>query len=360
MRIPELKTAIADAFDANLVPFAWGPPGIGKSQAVKQIADARGAAFLDVRLSMFDPVDLRGLPSILNGETVWNRPAIWPRETGRETVLFFDEFDRAPGSVVNAALQIVLDRRIGEHALPDSVRIVAAGNGATDKGTNRLPGAAANRFAHLFAEYDASATRDHFTAIGAPAEIVAFLHLRPMLGHIDALRAHAATQTADASLKAIAAGLGKDAQAWPSPRAWESVGAIMRLPESGAPNRIAGVAHSFSMTRRALIAGLIGEHVANEFFAFLAIYGRAPSIASILANPSGAPVIDDLGISYAVSTALGRAATRANLASVKTYLDRLPREFGIIGMLDAVKRDASLIDTAAYGAWAIANQDVAI
>jgi hypothetical protein len=345
MRIPELKTAIADAFDANLVPFAWGPPGIGKSQAVKQIADARGAAFLDIRLSMFDPVDLRGLPSILNGETVWNRPAIWPRETGRETVLFFDEFDRAPGSVVNAALQIVLDRRIGEHALPDSVRIVAAGNGATDKGTNRLPGAAANRFLHLSAEYDASATRDHFNAIGVAPEIAAFLHLRPMLGHIDALRAHAATQAADASLKAIAAGLGKDSQAWPSPRAWECVSSVMTLP---------------SDRRAPLVAGLVGAPVASEFAAFLAIYGRAPSIASILANPSGAPVVDEIGIHYAVSTALGRAATRANLASVKTYLDRLPREFGIIGMLDAVKRDASLKETVSYGAWAIANQDVAI
>lgn len=337
MRIPEIKTAVADLLDANVPAFIWGEPGIGKSQGVAQVAADRGAAFVDIRLSMFDPVDLRGLPTIQGAETVWNRPAIWPTDSGKETVLFLDEMDRAPPAVLNAALQIVLDRRIGEHVLPASVRIVAAGNGTTDKGTNRLPGAAANRFAHLFATYDAAATREHFSTIGVAPEIVAFLHLRPSLGHISAMRADRASQS-------TVAAMGTNPLAWPSPRQWEEVSGLMVLPaERRAP----------------LIAGLLGEAVAGEFAAFLGLYGRLPSIPAILADPIGTPMhADEPSLHYAVATALARAATRINFDKVQTYLSRLPRDFAVMGTVEAVKRDATLKETAAFVAWAARNQDV--
>ena len=47
----------------------WGPPGIGKSQLVKQLAHKLGKAtnkqvnVTDVRLILFNPVDLRGIPT---------------------------------------------------------------------------------------------------------------------------------------------------------------------------------------------------------------------------------------------------------------------------------------------------------
>ncbi len=248
LTIPEIKIAIDDCWNVGargLVPFVWGPVGIGKSESVEQQAAFRQgniatvsmsklkdgasamAAFRDIRLSMFDPVDLRGLPSIDAGVTVWNRPAIWPTDATRETVIFFDEFDRAPLSVVNAALQIVLNRRIGEHVLPDSVRIVAAGNGATDRGTNKLPGASANRFLHLYAAYDPAATRDHFRAGTVDPVIAAFLHLRPALGHIDAMRADAAT---NAVTKRAVEAIQAQGHAFPTPRAWESVSGLIGLP----------------------------------------------------------------------------------------------------------------------------------
>jgi MoxR-like ATPase len=49
----------------------WGPPGIGKSSIVQQIADESDRQFIDVRLSQLAPTDLRGLPVPKEGITHW-------------------------------------------------------------------------------------------------------------------------------------------------------------------------------------------------------------------------------------------------------------------------------------------------
>ena len=47
----------------------WGAPGVGKSQGVRQIAQLLGektgkkVVVTDVRLLLFNPVDLRGIPT---------------------------------------------------------------------------------------------------------------------------------------------------------------------------------------------------------------------------------------------------------------------------------------------------------
>ena len=40
----------------------WGPPGVGKSSIVRQIAAESGWGFLDLRLLLLNPIDLRGIP----------------------------------------------------------------------------------------------------------------------------------------------------------------------------------------------------------------------------------------------------------------------------------------------------------
>ena len=44
--------------------FLWGPPGIGKSALVKQLAEEKGRPLVDLRLPLMDPVNLRGLPMV--------------------------------------------------------------------------------------------------------------------------------------------------------------------------------------------------------------------------------------------------------------------------------------------------------
>ena len=79
----------------------WGPPGVGKSDMVRQTGQRHDCPVIDVRLSQMEPSDLRGIP-FRNGEFVeWAAPAILPNALrhGDTGILFLDEITSAPPSV---------------------------------------------------------------------------------------------------------------------------------------------------------------------------------------------------------------------------------------------------------------------
>ena len=63
----------------------WGPPGVGKSQGVRAIGESiekntgKKVVITDVRLLLFNPVDLRGIPTSNEDKTlaVWLKPKIF-------------------------------------------------------------------------------------------------------------------------------------------------------------------------------------------------------------------------------------------------------------------------------------------
>ena len=56
------KKAIGKAIQKRRPVFLWGPPGIGKSDIVKQIGDATNRQVIDVRLALWEPTDIKGIP----------------------------------------------------------------------------------------------------------------------------------------------------------------------------------------------------------------------------------------------------------------------------------------------------------
>ena len=84
----------------------WGPPGIGKSQGVREIAGniqaktGKKVSITDVRLLLFNPVDLRGIPTTNADKTlsVWLKPQIFQMDESEDVIniLFLDEITAAP------------------------------------------------------------------------------------------------------------------------------------------------------------------------------------------------------------------------------------------------------------------------
>jgi hypothetical protein len=150
------QAAIAHAFDVGRPVFLWGPPGIGKSELVAGIAEERNAKLIDIRLSLWDPTDIKGLP-YFNSTThtmEWAPPVELPtKEDGEEypcIVLLLDEMNSAAPAVQAAAYQLILNRRVGAYQLPDNVVLIAAGNRESDRGvTYKMPAPLANRFIHI-------------------------------------------------------------------------------------------------------------------------------------------------------------------------------------------------------------------
>ncbi len=61
----QAKKALRKAFNKKRPVFLWGPPGIGKSEIVVEIANEWGNTLvIDLRMAQMEPTDSRGIPVV--------------------------------------------------------------------------------------------------------------------------------------------------------------------------------------------------------------------------------------------------------------------------------------------------------
>src|SRR5690349_9661504 len=173
---PADLTTFLDTLVSNQVKLStmiWGPPGIGKSSIVAQVAAAHGLACIDLRLSQLAPTDLRGLPVAKAGRSRWYPPEFLPSEGAG--VLFLDEINLAPPTMQGMAQQLILDRRVGSYAVPPGWFIWAAGNRDEDRAAVfEMPAPLANRFLHVDVAPDFENFKSYAMATNVHEQIVAF------------------------------------------------------------------------------------------------------------------------------------------------------------------------------------------
>ena len=287
----------------------WGAPGVGKSQGVRQIAEVivektgKAVTITDVRLLLFNPVDLRGIPTANADKTlaVWLKPRIFQMDDSPEVVniLFLDEISAAPQSVQAAAYQITLDRTVGEHRLPDNCIVIAAGNRVTDRSVAfAMPKALANRLCHIEIVGDSASWRRWAVDAGINRIVLGFLEKNPSM----LMRFEPA----------------EDALSFPTPRSWEMVSNILNLVSEDV-----GEVYP-------LIVGCIGEEAAFELRSFSEIYGRIPPMEDIFAGKElGIPVRPEalLALSSQFAPYAKRHPTAEGVDNAVQYATRLPTEF---------------------------------
>lgn len=127
--------AVVDAaMRANIPTLLWGGPGIGKTAAIAAAAHERGAHLETVIASIREPSDFGGLPIVTNdGPTpgAYLAPPRWARDIvdrDQPTWVFLDELSTAAPATQAALLRVVCESVVGELALPDTTRFVAAAN----------------------------------------------------------------------------------------------------------------------------------------------------------------------------------------------------------------------------------------
>lgn len=330
---------------AGIPTMIWGPPAIGKSSMVNQTIDELG--YFNAKLPRaieLDPVDLKGVPEILDGRTRFAPPYFLPGANDRPTAMFFDELNAGTRAVQSALLGLFLERRLGEFTLDAKHMIVAAGNRDSDGAhTEKLITPMKSRMGHINMKPDL----EDWTRIalgGKPAvstvapsvpfapipwsgiyqpEVVAFCRFRRNLFYA----------------------FDKDSQTYPSPRTWEFVSRVL---EQGLPPRL----------ERQAIAGLVGHAAAVEFCAFLGVWRELPDSDETLRDPTGAPIPVHPSVMFAHLSALARAVTVATADNLFAYASRLSDSFSVVLVRDAIARCPAIQNGTGFIHWARDHTEV--
>ena len=306
--------------------FLWGAPGVGKSDLIAKVASDCNLQLRDVRLSLLDPVDLKGFPTINKAKTqmTWLPADFLPTEG--KGLLFLDEMNAAPQSVQAAAYQLVLNRKLGDYTLPDGWSVVAAGNRTSDRSVvHAMPAALANRFIHLDYDVNVDDWNEWAMEKGIHTDLRAFIRFRPNLLH-----------SFDAAT---------NPRAFPSPRSWEFVNDVYKD-------------HLSQEIEFELIKGTVGEGASAEFSGFVRLIKDLPTVDSVLLDPKKTRLPESPAAQYALAPALDAKATTGNFARIMEYIERMPTEFQVLFMRSALRRDERLTGTKTFADWGIKNEGV--
>lgn len=312
------------------------PPGGGKTAVAKAaqagiIAGSTGAPIPPERRlitwpSIMDTCDYLGMPDLSGDSTRWVPPAQLyqiRKGTGPATIIL-DELTDASVQVQNVLCSLILERRVGDLELTDELYIICTGNRTEDKsGANRLTTKLGNRLRILHFDTNLDDWVEGFAIPeGLPVDLIQFLRYKPNLLH----------------------DFNPNTPTNPTPRSWAKVATV---PESLDPE-----------CYLANVAGEVGEGPAAEYVGFKRIYQNLPDLDVVLKDPAKAPVSKDPAVMYAIAGALAAKSTPTNFERVLQYMDRLPAEFSVLCVKDAIVREKKLRTTAPFRAWTMKHSDV--
>jgi len=276
--VPQMAAMVKRQFQHNPARplFFWGPPGVGKTMTIKQVAADLGVGFKETRIATMVPSDLRGVPvpDMQRKVTEWFTGEFLPdpKVDGPAGILLLDEYPQAPPVMQGLAQRIVLERRMGErYKLPDGWMVVALGNRREDRASvYEMPAQTQNRFKHFLVMPDVDSFTEYAVRNDFHPHIIAFLNTNAEF--LFQFEANASSKPA-----------------WPSPRSWEAANEDYSLTED--PNDL---------------EQSVGARAKDQFLAFYEVALMLPDQNLILEG-----LADDLTLpaarnsKYALVVALG-------------------------------------------------------
>lgn len=311
-QLPALISAVAEANkgkpeERQRVLFIASAPGIGKSSIIKAWAEQNKRSFHDIRLAYAAPTDVRGFPVVKDGFMAFAPSSEYP--SAPDSVLFLDEFTCASRQTQLAALQLILDKRIGEYRLPDNTLVVLAGNRTIDRAhVERLSSAVVNRIIQVTLEPSVDGWVDWAIGAGVDPRIIAFVRFRPDL------------------LNDFNASKWDGSSPFATPRSWEAVSDLIEAAPSAD-------------LRSVLIQGTVGSAAGIEFDAFIRTIDTLPDLDKMLEDPEGCELPSSKpDVQLAMAAGLVSRCTLEKLDAVIRLTNRIPAEFQMLTIKCALKK----------------------
>ena len=334
-RISKLPDYLDQLLTAGLVPFIKSSPGMGKSDAVRQVAKAAKLKLIDHRMSTSAPEDMTGLPEFYTNAQGERRARFAPfdelfplekdpiPEGYNGWLVFLDEFNSADRRVMAAAYKVILDRMVGQHKLHQNVYIVLAGNLITDKAIVSPVGTALqSRVVHI----NLAVNKEDWISWAWDADIdpriISFISEFGESRLMDFNPDH------------------KD-NTFCCPRTWEFMNRLVK-----------GKTFTDEMIEqnKDLYAGVISSGVAFEFLQYTNIFSQLPSIESIVRNPHGTSVPTGSSHKYAITTMMIANVKPEYISSMLTYAGNLGITFEVLFTRSATKKCPSIVNNPDYDA----------
>ena len=315
----------------EVVPMFWGKPGMGKSHAALQLGEELGIPkdrTLVVHINNHDVVDFTGVPSVVDGQTIFNPTDMFYkfREGTGAGLIVLEELAQSSHHHQQWAGGFTEERATATFKLDPEVRIIASGNRAEDRaGAKPLLSHLNDRLWHLDIETSLDDWCEWAMDNGVPAIGVAFLRLRPdLLNDFDPSRRSNPTQ-----------------------RSWTKL--LTQLPDD-LPRDLYLMAAE----------GKVGEGAAAEWVAARDMMHKMPSVDAIRLKPEVMEIPDEPSVKYAVATSMSMSTTPDLFSRDMKYISRMPKEFQMVYVTDALRLHPDLQQTKDFIDWAIKNKDIFI
>jgi len=330
MKPKQLKSLLIMMVTNKLPILIVSPPGVGKTDIVKQVAAHLKMDLIISHPAVSSPIDYKGLPMPKgNGDADFIpigdlRKLVTAK---KPTIFFMDDIGQAPPAVQAALMQLFLSRQIGEHKVSDHVTFVAASNRLEDRaGVHQMLTPVKSRFVTIVTlESDVDEWVEWALQAGLPPVLIAFIMWKRNMLHD--FQATAGFENS------------------PCPR---TVHNVAKLLHGGIP---AGLEYE-------VIVGAIGKAFATEFCAFLQVHASLPNIEDCLRDPNSVtfdPHRPD--IAYAVVTSAADAVKPNQMTNFVLLVGKFDKPVEVLGMLVLRERGPKFQETPAFVKWAQANAD---
>lgn len=329
--VPVIAAAVRRGARVGLL----GRPGIGKTDAMHEVARLTGRKLIVTIAGIQSPTDAAGIYWPQPGEAFCRAMPLEQLHsvlTATEPVLWLlDDFGQAPAATQAMYMQWFLGGRLNEHVLPDCVSMAFASNGREHRaGVSGILAPVLGRVTLLDLGTDVQSWVQWALGADIHPHVIAFLRHRPNLLPDDTL---------PDSDTATPVGMVNG----PSPRNWVRVSEWLND---------AAFATFGPRVQADVVSGDVGKGAAGEFLAFRTMLSSVVSADQVLLDPSGAPIPDNLSALSALAACLAHRVNDSTFGRLRIYCERLLAAgrgpHAALAVRDSVRRKPQLVHSTEY------------
>jgi len=338
------------------VSMEWiSPPGRGKSTLVADLVammsrrDNEQWGFAELFLATQTPPDLIGYQ--FKGEVEFDGQKFpitdptaptWyltkdnkPVFAYRRGILLLDEFGQGQTDVKAASAELLLNKRLGKWKLPDGWIVIACSNRTSDRsGVTKSLDFVINRRLEIHISDDLQSWKDWAISAGIDPLFVAFAENNSQLVFTD--------------------GVPEKQGPWCTPRTLVMCARVFdKMRDGKGEFRTDAVASEIA-------SGLVGAPTAAQIIATIKLANEMPDFGDICRDPNGVKVPERPDAQMLVVYNLAHRVTEKTASPVIEYMQRMPKDFGVIFARASLRRDPMLLHTAAFDKWVAANASVLV